>query len=600
MDILHQKAFELFLRDLDDSLSIDERMALESHLKTCEVCQADRRLYLHLKDEARTAWPDPVIHLGLDSLVEGKRPRLRKAAAETLRAAGWAVMAICLALVFIWGITSLRTEQRTPALSGTSALITQTPAPPSVEEGVATSGFQLPTPLMRILFWFSNNDILAGLAPALLITLGGIWIWKQKSGRWLAGYLLLVFSVLLVLSAILRSTIASLNELPEAELASLCVRFEPNRQPGLTSACLSGLSVILEILGATSILETFGVLAGLFYYASRPLRGWRGWLWLAGQAGLFVLVIATWVFTTVHNGQLAEIFDLLLPFVLLPGVLLSIIWQMRKLPGGRAGIVLLAVLGLATAAYEIYSAGGRSLGEDGLSALYNLALAILLPVLSTGLSAMLAGGLVSLEWKRHYWRAILYLAGITFLIWLFSYLILSESIWGHMEDSEGGFVLVIIGIITGIGACILLAWRLSGSKKLVALILALIFATSFILAKQVGDNKTPESLTFQRALDINRAIEKFQARNGRYPETLSELTPWYLFTIPRPFMFRDLGWCYQGDEDFYRFGYVYRPIAYVPAEYIEIRIQGSAGVPPQGGWDCERDLEAKRAIAPSN
>ena len=213
---------------------------------------------------------------------------------------------------------------------------------------------------------------------------------------------------------------------------------------------------------------------------------------------------------------------------------------------------------------------------------------------------MLAGNLVSGEGKRSYLRSALYLGGIAFLIWLFSYFIWIESIWDQMEDSSEALILLVFGIAWGVGASMLLAWRLAGKKKLAALILAMIFAVSFVFAQQMGQSKTWYSLTSDRASEIDHAIEKFQARNGRYPESLSELTPWYILTVPRSFMYRDLSWCYQGGKDFYRFGYIYRPIAYAPPEWIEIRIQGSAGTLPEGCWACEEELKEKRAIAPSD
>lgn len=44
------------------------------------------------------------------------------------------------------------------------------------------------------------------------------------------------------------------------------------------------------------------------------------------------------------------------------------------------------------------------------------------------------------------------------------------------------------------------------------------------------------------------------------------------------------GWCYQGGEDYYRFGFVERDYFDRPARAT---IFTQAGNPPEAGWDCE-------------
>jgi hypothetical protein len=65
-------------------------------------------------------------------------------------------------------------------------------------------------------------------------------------------------------------------------------------------------------------------------------------------------------------------------------------------------------------------------------------------------------------------------------------------------------------------------------------------------------------LTEVRAARINQALEAYHARHGVYPETLGQLSPWYMLTIPSPVIINGAGWCYNGGNSYYRLGYVYR------------------------------------------
>jgi hypothetical protein len=47
-----------------------------------------------------------------------------------------------------------------------------------------------------------------------------------------------------------------------------------------------------------------------------------------------------------------------------------------------------------------------------------------------------------------------------------------------------------------------------------------------------------------------------------------------------------LGWCYEGGEDFYRLGYVYREYFSSPAS---AHVYVAMGETPDSGWDCERE-----------
>jgi len=65
-------------------------------------------------------------------------------------------------------------------------------------------------------------------------------------------------------------------------------------------------------------------------------------------------------------------------------------------------------------------------------------------------------------------------------------------------------------------------------------------------------------LTEERAERVTQAIETYYAREGHYPQDLRQLVPRYVLSLPGPVIIYGQDWCYDGGEDYYRLGYVYR------------------------------------------
>ena len=65
-------------------------------------------------------------------------------------------------------------------------------------------------------------------------------------------------------------------------------------------------------------------------------------------------------------------------------------------------------------------------------------------------------------------------------------------------------------------------------------------------------------LTEERAERASQAIETYCAREGRYPQDLRQLTPGYVLSLPGPVTIYGQDWCFDGGDDYYRLGYVYR------------------------------------------
>jgi hypothetical protein len=96
--------------------------------------------------------------------------------------------------------------------------------------------------------------------------------------------------------------------------------------------------------------------------------------------------------------------------------------------------------------------------------------------------------------------------------------------------------------------------------------------------------------TAKRVERTVRAIESYYARERSYPETLSQLSPWYVISLPKPMIMHGQDWCYEGGEDFYRLGYIYREHWSNPN--LIGRIYKSVGEAPGDANICKEEFAA--------
>ncbi len=152
--------------------------------------------------------------------------------------------------------------------------------------------------------------------------------------------------------------------------------------------------------------------------------------------------------------------------------------------------------------------------------------------------------------------------------------------------------------IVAIAAAMLLAWALTGWRRLAALGYVLVLALTISSAYNLGWRLTPTFSTEARAAKIERAIHRYRERQGHYPSRLAKLVPFYLWRIPQPMIFRDQTWCYEGGDGYYRLGYVHQPGFGWPLESLSIRIQAAVGEPPEPSWPCDEALEKVKSQSP--
>lgn len=131
------------------------------------------------------------------------------------------------------------------------------------------------------------------------------------------------------------------------------------------------------------------------------------------------------------------------------------------------------------------------------------------------------------------------------------------TVWDNTDDPLGYFWLFIpiLGIFF---ATIWLAIALPHKAKWMSALYLLFVPTLLILVSVYAQRVDFRQLTESRAERVDQAIAAYHAQHGRYPENLHQLTPRYLLALSEPVIIFGQDWCYDGDADHYRLGYVYR------------------------------------------
>jgi hypothetical protein len=131
------------------------------------------------------------------------------------------------------------------------------------------------------------------------------------------------------------------------------------------------------------------------------------------------------------------------------------------------------------------------------------------------------------------------------------------TVWDNTYDALGYlwlFIPIFAVLLSGLTLLIALPSRTKLAGILYLLLLPVLMIQVSTLAQRVDFRR----ITTQRAERVAEAIESFYARQGHYPESLSELTPQYILALPEPMIIYGQDWCYESGDDYYRLGYVDR------------------------------------------
>lgn len=130
-------------------------------------------------------------------------------------------------------------------------------------------------------------------------------------------------------------------------------------------------------------------------------------------------------------------------------------------------------------------------------------------------------------------------------------------VWDTTYDSLEYLWLPIIPIPAVLFSSVVLSIALPGRTKLAGF-LYLLLIPALIAVSARAQRVDFRQLTEERAGRVSQAIETYYAREGRYPQDLRQLTPWYVLSLPGPVIIYGQDWCFDGSDDYYRLGYVYR------------------------------------------
>jgi len=413
---------------------------------------------------------------------------------------------------------------------------------------------------------------IVGFAPAALVVLAGIYVRaRQADGKFARRWLFFLFSVVALLFA----------------TQFLALRWEVYRFGALLQPALVGTLVALLVhLGATREL-----------WSRKTI-----WITLPATLAIVALMVYWWIET-----------DPLLPLISAVTALAWQAWEWRGRPfdGAQdrpfdqaqdrrrwlAYLALLLLLLMVCAGYLIPISWlmNRPKWLYGSILIGNL---FVWPIVAVVLVARLVYTSLAGDQPSNWPATVIRLAVAVLLLLVIGNLIVTETVWVQAEDSLS--VIPVVVFIVATAAAMLLAWAVTGWRRLGALVFALLVVLTASYAFNLGSwyALSPPWLTEARAEKIDRAIQRYYERQGHYPTRLANLTPFDLWRIPQPMIFRDQTWCYEGGDDYYRLGYVHQPAFGVPPEYISIRIHSAVGEPSEWSWPCDDELEKAKSKAP--
>jgi len=255
--------------------------------------------------------------------------------------------------------------------------------------------------------------------------------------------------------------------------------------------------------------------------------------------------------------------------------------------------------------FHVLELGSLSLPSESMSGWLNAlgALAYLaIPGIIIPVMVMLTNIFpISDETRPVTWRPIL--GRLMLFIILLGYLLYTYRwfwLWDGMDDGIRWIFMMMVSGIAAVSAGMVIAMSVSGWQRWTGLIFATLVIGSIYLAGVtnfgIEDGVTNYTVTEERAMRIQQAIESHHVKTGWYPLDLDELVPGELWRISLPMIMPGQGWCYQGGSNYYRLGAVYRE--HWSSPYLEVRVYASAGTIPEGAWECDERLA--EAMSQSN
>lgn len=163
------------------------------------------------------------------------------------------------------------------------------------------------------------------------------------------------------------------------------------------------------------------------------------------------------------------------------------------------------------------------------------------------------------------------------------------TVWDTTNDSLG-YLWLGFPILAAFFSGAILSIILSGRTRVAGVVYPLLISAVMVAVSSHAQRVDFRHLTEQRVAQINQEIERYYAREGRYPQDLQELTTWHVRSLPGPVIIYGQDWCYDGGDDYYRLGYVYREHWSDPR--LTGRVYATTGEVPDSHGMCEEEIVA--------
>ena len=169
------------------------------------------------------------------------------------------------------------------------------------------------------------------------------------------------------------------------------------------------------------------------------------------------------------------------------------------------------------------------------------------------------------------------------------------TLWDSTYDALT-YLWLIVPICAVLLSALMLSVLLPERTKLAGFLYVLVLPGLMIGTSAIAQRVDFREVTARRAERTVRAIESYYARQGHYPDTLSELSPRDLLSIPKPMIIYGQDWCYEGGQDYYRLGYIDREHWSDPR--LIGRIYKAAGELPEPRQICLEEFNAVQSRDP--
>jgi type II secretory pathway pseudopilin PulG len=139
-----------------------------------------------------------------------------------------------------------------------------------------------------------------------------------------------------------------------------------------------------------------------------------------------------------------------------------------------------------------------------------------------------------------------------------------------------GFLVTMFTSAAALVAGVFLAALLKGKRKLVSILIGVVFPIALFLSVLAGAGFSPELQSQSYAAVIAAQLDEYRSDKGYYPGALEELVPDYLADLREPKTI--WGWLYTATEDTFTLGYVF---------YVD-KLGYSVCIYPSDlrAWDC--------------